>query len=405
VLAPAKAQELARRHRRLTQRGVALSIVVTDETPPSEFRIFTAGEVETTKGTFVFDDVAAQSVMADYEAHGIDLMIDYDHASLGSMADPALAGRAAGWFNLELRDGELWAVNVRWTQVAANALVQKEWRFMSPAFELSDGDRISKLINVALTNIPATRQLEPLMAANSKRQFIMANDSGLSPKLIAGALDAVANKDAKSALDLMKQFLAQLLGGDPDAGTEDAPPPAGDGGADENTEGMPAVASIAASMARASSFVAAGRQAMALTGTKDVGSAITELARTHKIAVDLEKREEKLAADRATLEAGERRSLVASLVKLGYEIPALAWSDEKGTVPSDLYAKMPIESLRDRVSMLSAKGARSTGVTPPKSTPAETESGLSDREQQLIKAKKIDPATYVEMKNQITRKA
>lgn len=139
---------------------------------PTEFRIFTAGAVETTKGTFTFDEEAAASVMAEYAAHGIDLMIDYDHASLASMSiDPAQAGKAAGWFNIELRDGELWAVNVRWNPPAAAALRNKEWRFMSPAFSVDDSGRVIDLLNVAITNMPATRQLTPLVAASKGRDM------------------------------------------------------------------------------------------------------------------------------------------------------------------------------------------------------------------------------------------
>jgi phage I-like protein len=77
---------------------VRLSVVLAGDEPPSEFRIFTAGKVETSKGTFLFDAKSAESVMAAYREHGTELMVDYDHASLGSTADPALAGRAAGWF-------------------------------------------------------------------------------------------------------------------------------------------------------------------------------------------------------------------------------------------------------------------------------------------------------------------
>src|SRR4051812_4032691 len=116
-------------------RATTLSIVIAGDEPPSEFRVFSAGDNGTTKGTFVFDDAAAKRVMADYAEHGVDLMLDYAHASLDSdlSPNPSQAGKAAGWFNIELRDGELWAVNVRWTEAAASALKAKEWRYMSPA--------------------------------------------------------------------------------------------------------------------------------------------------------------------------------------------------------------------------------------------------------------------------------
>jgi phage I-like protein len=153
----------------MTASTITTLASLTGETPPSEFRIFRAGKNETTKGTFLFDAKAAQLVMAEYRAHGADLMLDYDHASLGVGIDPALSGKAAGWFELAVRNGELWAVNVRWTPAAAAALRQKEWRYMSPAFGLDKTtNRITSLLNVALTNMPATRQLDPLMAASAR---------------------------------------------------------------------------------------------------------------------------------------------------------------------------------------------------------------------------------------------
>ncbi len=145
----------------------SLRLEVGGNDPPKEFRLFTAGTVNTSKGDFVFGPDEAAAVMADWASQGNELMVDYDHASLSPMpVDPAQAGKAAGWFGLELRNGELWAVNVRWTEPAAEALKRKEWRYMSPAFR-TKGKKIVSVINVALTNIPATKRLEPLMAASA----------------------------------------------------------------------------------------------------------------------------------------------------------------------------------------------------------------------------------------------
>lgn len=149
--------------------AVALTIALDDGEPPAEFKIFDP-KVSTSKGDFIFDAKAAKAVMAAWAAQGNELMIDYDHASLSSTvaADPAQAGKAAGWFTPELReDGTLWATRVRWTQPAAEALKRREWRYMSPAFE-TENKRVASLINVALTNLPATKRLDPLMAANQQ---------------------------------------------------------------------------------------------------------------------------------------------------------------------------------------------------------------------------------------------
>lgn len=134
---------------------------------PTEFRMFTAGKVDTLKGTFLFDDIAARDVMSAYADYGNDLCLDYNHA----MVDPFTSPRdqvAAGWFGLEVRDGELWAVNVRWTPAATRQLNDREWRYMSPAFTTTgETRRISRIINCALTNIPATKNLTPIAASQS----------------------------------------------------------------------------------------------------------------------------------------------------------------------------------------------------------------------------------------------
>jgi hypothetical protein len=52
--------------------------------------------------------------MADAKARGIDYAFDLEHLSLdkeSSSYDPD----ARGWFRLELRAGELWAVVTKWT--------------------------------------------------------------------------------------------------------------------------------------------------------------------------------------------------------------------------------------------------------------------------------------------------
>jgi len=113
---------------------------------PRTFRIFGAGR----NGPFLFDTHAAKCVLDAARRNGGDLMVDYDHASLSRPVDPALAGRAAAWFGLEVRRGELWAVNVVWTQPAAEALGRKEWRAVAPVFRV-EGGRISALVNAGLT--------------------------------------------------------------------------------------------------------------------------------------------------------------------------------------------------------------------------------------------------------------
>ena len=140
----------------------------TAHSAPAEFLIFKAGVNSTTKGDFNFDGPAAQSVMARYQLLAHDMMIDYNHQATdgGPSTD---AGKAAGWFGLEIRGGELWAVNVKWTPPAAESLANREWRYTSPTFTYNpETGSIEELWNVAITNLPATIGQSPLMAAGQK---------------------------------------------------------------------------------------------------------------------------------------------------------------------------------------------------------------------------------------------
>jgi phage I-like protein len=170
------------------------------DTLPTEFRLFTSGKVDTLKGSFLFDDVAAKDVMSAHTDYGNDLCLDYDHA----MQDPFCSPRdriAAGWFGLEVRDGELWAVNVRWTPAATRQLTDREWRYMSPAFTVSgENRRIARVINCALTNIPATKNLTPIAASQTGESVVSTEGNGIPMKQLLSALGLGADATEADAL-------------------------------------------------------------------------------------------------------------------------------------------------------------------------------------------------------------
>lgn len=137
--------------------------------PPREFRIFPAGEVDTRKGKYLFDEKAAGNVMSAFAGWGLDqLSLDYEHSAMsGGTRDGAAP--AAGWFTPAVRNGELWATNVEWTPTAMGYLKERAYRFISPAFTTeAKGNRVLELMNVALTNLPATRRMEPIVASVTK---------------------------------------------------------------------------------------------------------------------------------------------------------------------------------------------------------------------------------------------
>ncbi len=140
----------------------------SDGAPPSEFCVFPAGRWQTTKGEFLFDELASRAVLGDAKDYGNDFPVDYEHAMLDffSSCDPALKGRAAGWIpnaGLELREGALWATGVTWTPDATSKLKSREYRYLSPAFSADGENRVTRFVNIALTNLPATKRMDPLV--------------------------------------------------------------------------------------------------------------------------------------------------------------------------------------------------------------------------------------------------
>lgn len=175
--------------------------------PPAEFRVFSVGVNETEKGDFLFDAKAAASVMAAWSERKIDLSIDYEHQSL---SDPPMESpNAATKWVPEIRNGELWATQVRWTDRAAGYLTSGEYRYFSPAFEFDEKTtRVTKLINIALTNNPAMRGITPLVAATAKKEGTKVDYEELFNDLKAEheKLKAdIASRDAK-----LTELTAQL---------------------------------------------------------------------------------------------------------------------------------------------------------------------------------------------------
>jgi phage I-like protein len=144
-----------------------------------------------------------------YAAHGKDLVVDYDHASV---AAPAVNAPAAGWIRgLELREGdtELWG-RVQWTTEAANAIAGRRYRYVSPVFRFNQPDRVTgepvpmTVHSLALTNTPFLTELEAL-------NNVAAKDGGNTPHSDGGAQMSLLDQLAE-ALDRQPAEFATPLG-------------------------------------------------------------------------------------------------------------------------------------------------------------------------------------------------
>lgn len=143
-------------------------------TLPTERLIFPAGEFVTTKGTFLFDDKAAAAVMADWEewTGGLEQKgsSDYEHDQSKDNI-PGHLKLDSSSYDLELRNGALWTVNIRWTELAAGMIERREKRFTSPWWLYEKATkRIVRYINFGLVSMPATIAQPELMAAAASVQ-------------------------------------------------------------------------------------------------------------------------------------------------------------------------------------------------------------------------------------------
>lgn len=149
--------------------AVRSALIQVGDEPPSEFKLFGYGVNDSSKGPVTFDEQSAKSVMAAYRRQGTDLLIDLEHLSLENPEksinyDPD----ARGWCKLELREDGLYAVAVSWTPDGEARLREKKQRYISPAFYTTEDGRVTEMLNIALTGMPATYRAAPLVAASRR---------------------------------------------------------------------------------------------------------------------------------------------------------------------------------------------------------------------------------------------
>lgn len=142
-------------------------------------------------------------------------------------------------------------------------------------------------------------------------------------------------------------------------------------------------------------MLAASAQLSHITGETTMGGVVVVVRQWAKDRAEHAQALETERQQRQALELGEYRKLTAQLVKVGAEIPATAWEDDKGTQPVARILAEPLTSLRKRVARLSAANGGHRIVA------AKTDADLTQRELQQLEAKNIDPAKYAKIKNRM----
>ncbi len=148
----------------------------TSDQPPTEILLFPLGETQATKfggyrESVFLTEANGQAIVEEWSRRGITGHFDYNHAVI---TDSPSGTPSAGAFDLEMRSDGLWVVNIRWTPKMLEYFKAKEMQYYSPYFETTEGDDgkpyVTALLNVAITNWPATDQQKPLIALKATTQ-------------------------------------------------------------------------------------------------------------------------------------------------------------------------------------------------------------------------------------------
>ena len=137
-----------------------------ERTAPSEFMVIKYGLTETKKNneksSYEFTPEDADKVIADFTEKGRDCVIDFEHQSLSGNKAPA-----AGWIDSLTKTAEGLVAHIKyWTDEAKQLLEDGAYRYFSPVLYLSK-KRPLALHSVAITNVPATLAIDPLVASDA----------------------------------------------------------------------------------------------------------------------------------------------------------------------------------------------------------------------------------------------
>jgi phage I-like protein len=142
-----------------------------------------------------------QAVLTAFRARQADLPIDYDHQSL-TAEEKAGPVPAAGWIReLAARGDGIWA-RVEWTPRAAELLVQREYRYLSPVFRYeSQTGRVVELTGAGLTHVPNLH----LTAVSMEQR----KESRMLPERIARLLGVPVECSEDDAVAACQRLVAQ----------------------------------------------------------------------------------------------------------------------------------------------------------------------------------------------------
>jgi phage I-like protein len=205
----------------MKKETIAIAALTTDlaGTVPTEIQLTPDGLFRAKDGRpaalsgWVINNEIAQTVIQLADSQTDAFVIDFEHQTLYAKQN-GMPAPAAGWFkNLQYREGlGLFATQVEWTDSAALAIQNKEYRYISPVLQFNPKTgEITKILMAALVNNPALDGMKDLTALATdyfstqpkdlnvdKIKELEAKIADLEKKLAdSEAACATANKTAK----------------------------------------------------------------------------------------------------------------------------------------------------------------------------------------------------------------
>jgi phage I-like protein len=304
---------------------LSLDVLPKDGKAPKELRILRSGENDSTKGKFLFSQRSADLVMSQAKDWGNRFHFDWDHqaalASKGSGRAPA-----AAWYALEVRNGELWATGIEWTNAGRTDVEERNYAYLSPWFDFDEETReVTRFNNAALTNLPALKQLEALASMTTP------DTSTSTPPTQKHEEPTMDKKALLTALSLP-----------------------------ENTTD----AELAAKVAELKSFK---QQTLSATGATNDMEAMTALLSAKGSATEIEALKKSIESHKAEGVKKERDALLSAAIAEGKLEPG-----------SDLRKQLEGQSVETVKALLSAlPGKKSVEANPPKGEDANAGAGTT----------------------------
>jgi phage I-like protein len=192
-------------------------------------RIAPDGEVRSKNGVFIVDREGTAEIIAEFQRHGVDLVVDFDHATLGGKyATPDGQAPAAGWIEKLFHEpGRGLMGLVKWNEKARDLIRSDEYRYLSPVLSVRKNDRRAiALLSAGLTNTPAIPASERLAASTRLddvgSELMPQADEGATKsggslvgaptELMKKLRDVLGLEQCVSVGDVLKAAIAKLQG-------------------------------------------------------------------------------------------------------------------------------------------------------------------------------------------------